>query len=59
MTKGKRKELLNIPLTRLTVVDNLGDPNCKTCSGHGCVDDGNAFGCIMEYCPDCYNSNNK
>ena len=50
----KQKELLEIFVERLAIVDNLGDPECDTCSGHGCVDAGNEWGCVMEHCPDCY-----
>jgi hypothetical protein len=44
---------------RLSIVDNLGDPECATCSGHGCLDAGSMWGCSMDYCPDCYTKNDK
>lgn len=48
------EKLLSIPLEKLSIIDDLGDKNCKNCSGHGCVDTGNEFGCIMDYCEQCY-----
>jgi hypothetical protein len=58
-TRQKRKELLEIPIQTLCHTDNLGDPNCKTCRGHGCVDEGHSTGTIMSHCPDCHNPNPK
>lgn len=48
------EKLLSIPLEKLSLIDSLGDKNCKTCSGHGCVDIGNDFGCTIDYCENCY-----
>lgn len=56
---SKRKKLLATNIYTLATVDNLGDPECKTCEGHGCVDRGNMFGCIYDYCPNCYKTKKK
>lgn len=33
--------------------DPKADPKCKTCGGHGVVDSGCNYGCILESCPTC------
>ena len=50
----KKQKLFDFALEVLCIVDNLGDPECEHCKGHGCLDDGNEFGCIMIRCPHCY-----
>lgn len=53
--EGERdKLLLSKSIEELSIVNDKGDPDCKTCNGHGCLDDGSEFGCVMIYCPDCY-----
>lgn len=35
------------------------DPNCKVCKGHGVVDTGEWFGCILDNCPECLDENGR
>lgn len=55
----KRKELLDTPLSKLAITNDLGDPDCETCEGSGCVDAGILWGYSLEHCPDCYTNNNE
>ena len=62
--KKKRKEMEKdgstshpSPIDKYPPGNKFADPSCKTCKGHGVVDEGLEWGATYILCPDCWKNN--